>query len=172
MIRDVLNYLFVFILLVLTQVVILNNIELGGYINPYIYVLFILALPFETNENLTLLLAFLMGLFIDIFSSTMGFHTSATVFMAFSRKYVLKLIRPRDGYEFGITPNLQNMGLSWYLAYSVILVVLHHLFLFYIESFHFSQFFSTFGRVIVSSIFTLILIFIVQLFNYNPNTRK
>ena len=172
MIRDILTYLFAFVLLVLTQVVILNNIELGGYINPYLYVLFILTLPFETNDNLVLFLAFLIGLTIDIFSSTMGFHTSAAVFMAFSRKYILKLIQPRGGYEFGTTPSLQHMGLSWFMTYAVILVVLHHLFLFYTESFNFSQFFSTFGRVIVSSIFTLILIFIVQLFNYNPNARK
>ena len=172
MIRDIFTYLFIFIALVLTQVIILNNIELGGYINPYLYVFFILALPFETNDNLVLFLAFLIGLFIDVFSSTMGLHTSSAVFMAFSRKYILKLIQPRGGYEFGTTPNLQHMGLSWYMTYAAILVVLHHLFLFYTESFNFSQFFSTFGRVIVSSIFTLILIFIVQLFNYNPNARK
>ncbi len=117
-------------------------------------------------------LAFILGLTIDIFTSTLGIHTSATVFLAFSRKYILKLISPRGGYDFGTAPNLQSMGMSWFMTYAIILVLCHHLFLFYIESFTFSQFFSTFGRVILSSIFTLILIFIVQLFNYNPNARK
>lgn len=172
MIADVLKYLSIYLVLVLAQVLILNNIELGGYINPYLYVFFILVLPFETNENIVLALAFLLGLSIDIFTSTLGIHTSASVFMAFGRKYILKLIQPRGGYEFGTTPSLQHMGLSWYMTYAVMLVVLHHLFLFYVESFKFSQFFSTFARVILSSIFTLILIFIVQLFNYSPNTRK
>jgi len=172
MITDILKYLFIYLALVLAQVLILNNIELGGYINPYLYVFFILVLPFEINENLVLGLAFLLGLTIDIFTSTLGIHTSASVFMAFSRKYILKLIQPRGGYEFGTTPSLQHMGMTWYLIYAVTLVLLHHLFLFYVESFKFSQFFSTFARVILSSIFTLILIFIVQLFNYNPNTRK
>lgn len=172
MITDVLKYLAIYLVLVLAQVLILNNIELGGYINPYLYVFFILVLPFETNENLVIVLAFLLGLTIDIFTSTLGIHTSASVFLAFGRKYILKLIQPRGGYEFGTTPSLQHMGLSWYMTYAVMLVVLHHLFLFYVESFKFSQFFSTFARVILSSIFTLILIFIVQLFNYNPNTRK
>lgn len=172
MISDILKYLFFFIALIFAQIIILNNIELGGYINPYLYVLFILMLPFETNDKLVLALAFVIGFTIDIFSSTLGFHTSAAVFMAFSRKYILKLIQPRGGYEFGTTPSLQHMGLSWYITYAVFLVVLHHLFLFYIESFNFSQFFTTLARVILSSIFTLVLIFIVQLFNYNPNTRK
>lgn len=172
MITDIIKYLFIFILLVLAQILILNNIELGGYINPYLYVFFILFLPFETNENLVLGLAFALGLTIDVFTSTLGIHTSASVFMAFGRKYILKLIQPRGGYEFGTTPSLQHMGMSWYMTYAVILVVLHHLFLFYVESFKFSQFFPTFARVILSSLFTLILIFIVQLFNYNPNDRK
>lgn len=161
-----------FIVLILVQVLVLNNIELGGYINPFLYVFFILALPFETNENLVLILAFLLGLTLDIFTSTLGIHTSASIFMAFARKYVLKIIQPRGGYEYGTTPSLQHMGLSWYMTYAVTLVVFHHLFLFYVESFKFSQFFTTFARVILSSIFTLILIFIVQLFNYNPNARK
>jgi rod shape-determining protein MreD len=172
MIRDIIVYMFMFLVLVLTQVLILNNIELGGYINPYLYVFFILALPFETHDNLVLVLAFLLGLTIDIFTSTLGIHTSATVFLAFSRKYILKLISPRGGYDFGTAPNLQSMGMSWFMTYAIILVLCHHIFLFYIESFTFSRFFSTFGRVILSSIFTLILIFIVQLFNYNPNARK
>ncbi|MGE0560458.1 MAG: hypothetical protein AB7O47_01450 [Flavobacteriales bacterium] len=172
MIRDIFKYLIIYLLLVLVQVLILNNMELGGYINPYLYVFFILVLPFETNENLVLALAFILGLSIDIFTSTLGIHTSASVFMAFGRKYILKLIQPRGGYEFGTTPSLQHMGISWYVTYAVTLVLLHHLFLFYIESFKFSAFFTTFARVILSTIFTLILIFIVQLFNYNPNTRK
>lgn len=172
MIRDVIKFTFIFIVLVLTQGLILNNIELGGYINPYLYVLFILLLPFETPPWITLLVAFILGLSVDTFTSTLGIHTSATVFLAFARKYVLKLIEPRGGYEFGTEPQLQYMGLNWFLIYSVFLVFLHHLFLFFVESFKFSQFFSTMGRVLVSSFFTLILVFIVQLFNYKPGVRK
>ncbi len=172
MIRDIIKYTFIFILLVLTQGLILNNIEFGGYINPYLYVLLILLLPFEMPDWIGLIVAFFLGLSIDVFASTMGIHTSATIFMAFARKYVLKLIMPRGGYEFGIEPQLQYMGLSWFLIYSVILVFLHHLFLFYVESFKLTQFFSTLGRVMLSTIFTLILIFVVQLFNYNSGKRK
>lgn len=172
MIRDVIKFTLIFIVLVLTQGLILNNIELGGYINPYLYVLFILLLPFETPPWITLLVAFILGLSVDTFTSTLGIHTSATVFLAFARKYVLKLIEPRGGYEFGTEPQLQYMGLNWFLIYSVFLVFLHHLFLFFVESFKFSQFFSTIGRVLVSSFFTLILVFIVQLFNYKPGVRK
>jgi len=172
MIREVAKYTGIFILLVLTQGLVLNNIELGGYINPYLYVLLILLLPFETPPWLTLIIAFILGLTVDTFTSTLGIHTSATVFMAFARKYALKLIEPRGGYEYGTQPQIQYMGLSWFLIYSIPLIFIHHFFLFFVESFRFSQLFSTLARVFMSSFFTIGLVLIVQLFNYKPSNRK
>lgn len=171
MINNVIKYGSNFILLVLLQVLILNNIGLGGYINPYLYVLFIIFLPFETPKWLVLILGFVLGLTVDSFTSTLGMHTSATVFLAFCRAYLLKLIEPRDGYTFNSRPGLQVMGLTWYLTYVVVLVLLHHTFLFYTEAFKFTHFFTTFGRVLASSFFTVLLIFVVQLFNYKPDNR-
>ncbi|MCO6499180.1 MAG: rod shape-determining protein MreD [Vicingus serpentipes] len=171
MIGDIIKYSLIFILLILFQGLILNNIEMGGYINPYLYVLFILILPFQTPKWLSLVLGFILGLSIDIFTSTIGMHTSATIFMAFARTYLLAIIRPRDGYDFNTTPNLQQMGGTWFLIYSSILVFLHHLFLFFVESFKFSQFFDTLGRAILSTIFTITMVFIVQLFNFKNKNR-
>lgn len=172
MILDVIKYIVSFILLILFQGLILNNIEFGGYINPYLYVVFILMLPFDTPDWLVLLIGFVLGLCVDMFSSTIGMHISATVFMAFARTYLLKLIQPRGGYDFGLKPNVQMMGLAWYLLYASILVLAHHLFLFYIESFKFSQFFSTMGRALSSTFFTLVLVFIFQLFGYKSTTKS
>jgi len=160
-----------FILLILLQGLILNNVALFGYVNPYLYILFILFLPISTPKWLVLILGFFLGLSIDVFSSTLGLHTSATVFLAFCRPYVLKLIKPRDDYEFGALPNIYHLGLIWYLTYISILVFLHHFFLFFIEAFKFSQFFDTLFRTILSSIFTIITILIVQLFSYKSKTR-
>jgi rod shape-determining protein MreD len=171
MINSILKYGVNFILLVLFQGLILNNIDLGGYINPYLYVLFIIFLPFETPKWLVLVLGFVMGITIDSFTSTLGMHTSATVFVAFCRGYLLKIIEPRDGYVFNSKPNVQFMGLTWFIIYASVMVMLHHLFLFYIEAFKFTQFFSTLGRVLLSYFFTMILILIVQLFNFKPENR-
>ena len=165
------RYLIHFALLVVLQVFILNNIQFSGYINPYIYILFILALPFETPNWALLILAFILGLTIDIFSSTVGMHCTATVFMAFMRPYVLKVISPRDGYESESLPQLRYYGAGWFIRYSAILIFAHHFVLFYIEIFRFSSFFTTFARVILSSIFTIILVFISQYF-YRKEIRR
>ena len=61
-----------FVVLVLIQVMILNNIQVSGFINPYMYVLFILLLPFETPNWLLLLLSFFLGLSVDVAAITKG----------------------------------------------------------------------------------------------------
>src|SRR6056297_4336346 len=99
MIKVLPRYIISFILLLTLQILVLNNIQLSGFINPYLYVLFILILPFETPKWMLLLLAFILGMVVDLFSHTPGMHTSATVFMAFLRPYVLEFFSPRDGYE-------------------------------------------------------------------------
>lgn len=172
MLIDTLKYIFYFIFLLLVQGLVLNNIQFSGYINPYFYVLFILILPINISKYLLLILAFFLGFFVDLFSSTIGMHISASVFVAFLRVFILKLIEPRDGYEITSKPSLEDFGIQWFATYSIVLVFFHHVFLFFVESFRFSQFFTTLGRAIVSSIFTLILILIFQLFNYKTSRRR
>jgi len=172
MIKRLPRYIINFILLVFLQVFIFNNIQFSGFINPYIYIIFILLLPFETPKWMLLMLAFLLGLTVDLFTNTIGMHSSATVFMAFLRPYLLKVLAPRDGYEAETLPQLNYYGFSWFLRYAAVLVIAHHLFLFYIEVFSFSNFFFTLLRVILSSIFSIFLIVISQYFFYSKDKRK
>jgi rod shape-determining protein MreD len=162
----IIRNIFRFIILVLVQVLIIKNLELGRFINPFIYVLFIIVLPFETPKWLLLISAFVLGITIDMFYDTAGMHAAACVAVAYIRPGILKLFSPRDGYEIGTQPTIQYLGVPWFLSYSAILVVLHHFILFYIEIFRFSEFFSTLLRVIISSVFTLLLVVLSQyLFN-------
>jgi hypothetical protein len=135
-------------------------------------VLFIIVLPFETPKWVLLFSAFIMGITIDMFYDTAGMHAAACVFIAYIRPGVLKLFSPRDGYEFGTQPTIQHLGIPWFLSYSGILIVLHHLILFYIEIFRFSEFFSTLFRVITSSIFTILLVVISQYLFYRKKEQE
>ncbi|MDF2435901.1 MAG: rod shape-determining protein MreD [Bacteroidota bacterium] len=166
MITELLRNIFRFVALVLVQVLIIKNIELGRFINPFIYTLFLIILPFETPKWAILFIGFILGLTIDMFYDTAGLHAAACVVMAYMRPGILKLFSPRDGYESGTQPTIQYLGIPWFLSYSAILVVSHHLVLFYLEIFRFSEFFSTLLRVIISSLATLLLIVVIQfLFN-------
>lgn len=151
-----------FIVFVLIQALIIKNFELGRFINPFIYVLFVLMLPFETPKWLLLISAFFLGLTIDMFYDTAGMHAAATVWMAYLRPGVLSLIAPREGYDNNSQPTIQHFSIPWFLSYAGTLILLHHLVLFYIEIFRFSEFFSTFFRVLASSFFSLLFVFISQ----------
>lgn len=156
--------IFRIVMLVLLQVFILNNIQLSGYINPYFYILFIILLPFETPGWLLLASGFILGLMIDIFSGTPGLHASATVFMSFLRPLFLGYFAPRDGYVSGTYPRIHYYGFIWFFQFSALMILSHHLFLFYLEVFRLSDFLVTFSRVILSSVFTLLLVVISQYF--------
>jgi len=153
-----------FVILVLLQVIVLNNVQVNGLINPYLYILFILLLPFETPKILLIVVSFFLGLSVDIFSNTLCMHASACVFMAYMRPFVLNYISLRDGYEIGAVPSIKSYGLSWFIKYAFILVLLHHFFLFYVEAFSFKNFFNTFSRVLMSSVFSILLIVLAQFF--------
>jgi len=164
MIRDFSIYLIYFISLVLLQLFVFNNIEFSGYINPYVYTLFILLLPFTTPKLILLLLAFMLGITIDLFLGTPGVHSSATVFMAFSRPMVMRLYSPREGYQTGTNPRLSQFGMEWFVKYTVTLVLIHHFTLFYLEVFSFNHFFNTLLRAILSSLLTSLIIIFSQYF--------
>ena len=166
MINPVPRNIFRMFILILFQVLVLNNIQVSGFINPYMYVLFILLLPFETPRWLLLISGFAIGISIDLFANTPGMHTSATVFMAFLRPYVLKLLVPHDEYESGTYPRLYYFGFTWFLKYSLVLVFLHHTFLFYVEVFRITFFFHTMLRVMLSTLFSVFLIILSQFFIY------
>ena len=165
---DTLNrYVFRFILVVLFQVMILNNIQFSGYLIPYFYVWYVLVLPFETPGWVLLFSAFMLGLGIDVFpqglagnGSSLGTHAAATVLIAFLRPTVLRWVNPRDEYEPGTYPDSKNYGIIWFVSYALIMIGIHHFVLFFLEDLSLRDFLRTLLRIILSGIFTLILILI------------
>lgn len=151
-----------FFFLIIFQVLILNHINLGGYINPYFYIYFILLLPFSTPRWMLLVLSFILGIGIDIFTNTIGLNAAACVLMGFARPFVISAISSGPESLIGDTPSLRNQGMKWFLYYAIILVLVHHISLFYLEIFRITEFFSTFIRILLSSIFTLMLVLISE----------
>lgn len=164
MINSILRYILVFIILIFIQVLVLNNIQFSGYVNPYIYIMMILLLPVEISPLILLVVSFLTGLTVDFFTGSTGMHAGATVFAGFVRPYILRIMSPRDGYEPGARPSMAVYGFRWFFIYSLIIVSVHHLVLFYLEVFRFDDFFRTLLRVILSTVFTLSIILLAEFY--------
>jgi hypothetical protein len=160
--RSIIVHLFSFVFYTLVQALILKNLAIFNLAFCFLYVLFLLSLPVDTNPLLLMVIAFLMGIVIDTFYDSLGLHASTMVLIAYLRNPWLALITPQSGYEVGAAPSLRYNGIQWFLVYSIPLIFLHHFVLFYVEASSFNMFLHTFFKVILSTLFTLIAILIVQ----------
>ena len=145
-----------FIILVLVQVLLLNNINFLGYINPYIYLLFIITFPFNRNKSLLIVLSFLLGLSIDLFGDSGGIHAAACVVIAYLRPVILK-------FSFGVSYEynsikINNVDFIQRLIYVSIMVFIHHIVLFSMEIFNINHIILVLKSTLFSGIFSIVLI--------------
>ncbi|WOD44317.1 rod shape-determining protein MreD [Hwangdonia lutea] len=150
-----------FVGLVLIQVLICSHINFLGYINPYIYVLFIILFPVKNNRSLFIFLSFLLGLTVDLFLDSGGINAAASVFIAYARPVALK-------FSFGMLYEHQNLKFNTVdfgskLVYMTIMVVAHHLILFSLEIFSISKIILILQKTLFSSIFTIILCVLITI---------
>jgi len=150
-----------FILLVLFQVLVLNNIQFLGYINPYLYILFIISLPVRTPRWFTLILAFAAGLSVDMFSNTMGMHAFSAVFIAFLRNGIINLFTSLEEGN-NPTPSFHTFGVSAYIKYTILMVLIYHAVLFSLESFSLYNIWIVSTKALLSSLVTFMLIMGIQ----------
>ena len=161
-----------FFLLVFIQVFLLKNITVYNLATPYLYILFILLLPFETPNILLFALSFIIGLTIDAFYDTPGLHAAACVLMAFVRILFISVTVQKDGFDNEPEPTLSIMGFRWFFTYVLVLTLFHHFFLFNLESFRFSELQYMLSRFLLSSVFTVSLVLISGLLFFKRKERK
>jgi hypothetical protein len=117
------------IALVLSQILLFKNVQIPIYdqyvISILVYPGVILFLPIGIRNSPLILIAFIIGLIIDLFYQSLGIHTAALVLTAFIRPTVLKILEPRLPYTSGDSPGFQLEGVGWFLAYLSILLSIH-----------------------------------------------
>ena len=165
------NNIIRFIILILVQVLICNNIILHDVASPFIYLIFILMLPVSLSPIKTLLVTFALGISLDIFSGTGGVQVFACVFIGYLRPKILNLIMPPGGYEDIVAPDISRLGFIWFFTFSLITIFLHHFILIYIDRFSVYMFWSTLGRVFASSIITFSFVVVYALIFYPKKKR-
>ena len=163
-----LNNLARFILLLAAQVLLFNNINFLGYINPFPYILFIILFPVNGNKFGLLGASFLLGLLMDMFLNSGGVHTTSCIILAFFRPAIFK-------FSFGLSYEYQTVKINDVLTperFSFILlsVVLHHIVLFILEIFTFDFFLNIIVRTLVSTLFTIIISILI-IYLIKPNKR-
>ena len=156
--RDNLISIFHFIILLFLQSFLLNNINFFGFINPNLYLLFIIVYRLNGNATILIILGFLLGLMLDLLTQGSGGHTIATLTIAFLRQFVIK-------FSFGVNFEvplgmIEGSLLSQRLLYLILMILIHHLLLFIVIYFSLDNTLTILKNTLFTSFFTFILIYI------------
>lgn len=157
-----------FVVLIFLQVIIFNNINLFGYVNPYPYLLFIVLFPVNGNKNALLVGSFFLGLIIDMFSNSGGIHAMASIILAFVRPNLFR-------FAFGISYEYQTVRIpdkisSERITFVLLSVFIHHFVLFSFEYFRMSLFFTIVSRALISTLLTFVFCLLIIYF-IKPSKR-
>lgn len=148
------------------QVLVCNHINFMGFINPYVYLVFILIYPSQSNRTNFLIVSFLLGLAVDLFSDSGGIHAAASVLVAFVRPGFLKMtfgsLYEHSAIKFG------NAEIGALFSYVSLMVLTHHFVMFFLDFFAISEVFNVLKNTLFSGIFTVVLsIIVILLFDNN-----
>lgn len=169
--RTIIINLIRFIVLIFIQAFLLKNIGYYNLATPFLYILFILLLPFETSNWLLFLLAFLTGLTVDAFYDTVGLNAAACSVLALVRIIFINITVQRQGFENEPEPRLGIMGFRWFFFYTVILTIFHHLTLIFLEAFSLSELRYILIRFLLCSLFTVFLILVSEFIFFRKRER-
>ncbi|HEX4959037.1 MAG TPA: rod shape-determining protein MreD [Lacibacter sp.] len=162
---SLLRYIIRFVLLMLVQVFVLNQVPpLHQYFPPLLYYIFILWLPFTIGRSQLLVVSFMTGLALDFFTKTPGMHAAACVIIGYIRPFIINLIVSQQGVEFNYRePSTTSLGNIQYIIYVVVLTVLHHAMLFTIQAFQFGNLVYLLFKTLGASLISFMLILVVEI---------
>jgi hypothetical protein len=134
-----------------------------------IYPCAILLLPVAMNRTLVVIIAFICGLILDLFSNGHGLHTASLTLLGYLRFFILKYFQPKSGWDKLDVPNLYQQGINWFINYVLLSIFVHHTYYFFLESFSAYSIFSTLKRLVLSIILSTISIILINLFFLKEN---
>lgn len=156
--RDNIISIFQFFLLLFLQSFLINQINLFGFINPNLYLLFLIVYRLDANPTLLIILGFALGLLLDLLTQGAGGHTIASLTIAFLRPFIIR-------FSFGVNYDvpmgmIKGSLLTQRLLYLLLIIFVHHLVLFITIYFSFENILSILKNTLFTSFFTFILVYI------------
>jgi rod shape-determining protein MreD len=155
----------------LLQVFLLNKITLWQFVTPMVYIAFIFLLPFQTPRWAVILLGFLLGMTIDLFTGIIGIHALATLIIAFIRSFLIRIISLREEREEHLLPIFYDMRFIWYIQYVFWLTFIHHFVYFFVDILNFHNFLRTMTVILSNTACSMVCIFLIQILFYKSSKR-
>ena len=154
-----------YILVMMLQVLLFDQLQLWGICHPYIYILCLLMMPITLPHNVDMLIGALVGLVMDVFCNSLGVHTAACILVMFIRPYLIgALVNDKDRLNEQIS--LRSIGMEAILRYVVIMVIIHHLMVFALAAWSWSHIGFVLLETLVSSLVTILIIIGYNILKY------
>lgn len=128
---------FWFVLLLMLQVLVFNQLRFIGYATPMPYVYFLLILPHGTARWVYVVMGFALGLSVDVFSNTIGAGAASLTLVGLLTPYLLEMFTPEDKLDEEFNPSVQSMQWPRFLKYAAVASFVHTMVFFLLESFSF-----------------------------------
>lgn len=146
-----------FLLLLLLQVLLINNLQFLGVCHPYIYIFSLLVMPITLPRWADMLIGGVVGLILDMFCNSLGVHIAACIMLMYVRTYLIgAYVSDRERLTDEI--DVRSIGVVNFVKYTILLVLLHHTMVFFLTAWSVQHFWFTLLEVVVSSIVSILLI--------------
>lgn len=150
-----------FLILLAAQVLILNHVHLLDVAMPLLYIYFAITFRRGFPRWVILLSCFLMGLIVDMFSSTPGLAAGTMTLVGFIQPFLVERTAPRDSAE-DMEISVATLGYGGFAFLSGVITAIYCLVFFTLEAFSFFEWFVWLERIIASSLLTWILILAIE----------
>lgn len=154
-----------YILVMLLQVLLFDQLQLWGACHPYIYVLCLLMMPITLPPIANMLIGAGIGLIMDMFCNSLGVHTASCILIMFLRPYLLGAIL-NDKDRLNEQVSLRSIGMEAFIKYVVILVLVHHLTVFSLAAWSWYHIGFVLLETAVSSAITIFVIIGYNILKY------
>jgi rod shape-determining protein MreD len=169
--NGILKQLSWFVGIMLSQVLVFNNIELFSYLNPYIYPIFVLSLNAKTSRGGLLFWGFISGFIVDLFEDTGGIHSFATTLIGFLRPRLLRIVATQGGEEFD-NLLLTGMGIRKFVTYGLISLWVHHFALYLLDGLSLRSIGSLIIASSLNAVFSFLVILLAVLFITTKKAKR
>jgi len=154
-----------YVVVMLLQVLLFDQLQLWGACHPYIYILCLLMLPITLPHSVDMLIGAVVGLVMDIFCNSLGIHTASCILLMFVRPYLLGVI-VNDKDRLNEQIHLRTLGMEAFIKYVVILVFIHHLMVFSLAAWSWHHIGFVLLETVVSGVITCFIIIGYNILKY------
>ena len=158
--RELAKDFIVSIIILVSQLLIFNHMNLFGFISPFVYVSLFVIYRTSYDKTYLILYGFIIGLIIDLSMQTYGSHTLASISVCYFRDRIEK-------YSFGVSPiiplaMIRGTQLINRITFFSVIIFLHSLIYFSLIFFKIELTITIFLYTLINSIVNFIIIWVVS----------